>query len=191
MSKPFKYFLQCLNTLSASDRNYFLQSLKFGLNERSVEQLQPLYEEFEKLRAADKSEERDRRLKEIDEQLTHGSLGLEHFFREMAILYENALCLQDKVASYDPDNIICNSIGKILDSVSNVVAEVLKGGTAIEIMDGDAVHVPVQWLNTVLNKVEAASNSKNSQNCCPGSTKLWKVNTTEHCIWFELPSQQW
>ena len=66
-----------------------------------------MYEEYEKLRAADENEERDRRLKEIDEQLTHGSLGLEHFFREMAILFENAMALRDKVASKDNKLVIC------------------------------------------------------------------------------------
>ena len=160
VSTPFKYFLQCIHSLNSSDRNYFLQSLKLGLNARSVEQLQPLYEEYEKLRAADESEERERRLKEIDKQLTHGSLGLEHFFRETAILYENALALRDKMASHDSENVICNSFDKILDSVSNAMAGALKDGTAIEIMDGDAVHVPVQWLTAVLNRIEDYSNSK-------------------------------
>ena len=160
VSSPFKYFLQCLHNLSASDRNYFLQSLKFGLNERSVEQLQPLYEEYEKLRAADESEERDRRLKEIDEQLTHGSLGLEHFCREMSILFENAKALRDKIASKDNNRVICRSVDKILDSLSNAMVEALMDGTAIEIMHGDAVHVPSHWLNAVLNKVDDHSKSK-------------------------------
>ena len=160
MSAPLKYFLQCLHGLNSSDRNYFLQSLKFGLNERSVEQLQPLYEEYEKLRAADECEERDKRLKEIDKQLTHGSLGLEHFFREMAILFENAMALRDKVASNDNDRVICQSLDKILDSLANAMVEALMDGTAIEIMDGDAVHVPSHWLSAVLNKVEDHSKSK-------------------------------
>ena len=48
MSETFKYFLICMLGLSPVNRKYFLQCLKLGLNERSVQQLQPLYDEYEK-----------------------------------------------------------------------------------------------------------------------------------------------
>ena len=89
ISDTFKYFLQCLTNLDMMDKKYFLQCLKLGLNERSIQLLQPLYEEYEKCRLEDESEERDRKLKDLDGKLTHGSLGVEHFFREMGALYEN------------------------------------------------------------------------------------------------------
>ena len=63
VSGIFKYFLQCLINMGKADRKYFLQSLKLGLNQRSVELLQPLYSEYEKCRLEDESEERDERLK--------------------------------------------------------------------------------------------------------------------------------
>ena len=84
LSDTFRYFLQCLAGLAPEERKHFLQCLKLGLNERSVKILQPLYEEYEKCRSQDDSEEKDRRLLELDEQLTNGSLGIEHFYREMA-----------------------------------------------------------------------------------------------------------
>ena len=154
LSSSFKYFLLCIHTLSTSDRNYFLQSLKFGLNKRSVEQLQPLYEEYEKLRAVDESEERDKRLKEVDKQLAHGSLGIEHFFRELAILHENAWALCSRVASNDEQKVACTTLEEILESLADSMAGALMDGTALEVMDGDAVHVPVEWLGAVLKRCE-------------------------------------
>ena len=105
-----------------------------------------MYEEYEKCRIEDESVERDEKLKAIDEKLTHGSLGIEHFFREMAVIYENTVAIRDRTA--------CSDLDEILDLLAEVMADTLMDGTAIEIMDGDAVNVPVAWLMAVLNKVE-------------------------------------
>ena len=146
MSDSFKYFLHCLLTFHEKDRKYFLQCLKLGLNERSIQQLQPLYEEYEKWRVEDESQERSEKLKELDEQLTYGSLGIEHFFREMAVTFENTLALKKRMASKDLD--------EILNLLTDTMATVFLQGTAIEIMDGDAVNVHTAWLNAVLKKIE-------------------------------------
>ena len=149
--ETFKYFLQCLIHMSKVDRKYFLQCLKLGLNQRSVELLQPLYEEYEKCRLEDESEERDERLKSIDEKLTYGSLGIEHFFRELAVLYDNIATLKEKDKT--------DGLNDLLDSLAKVMAEVLMDGTAIEVMDGDSINVPVAWLSAVLNRIEDSSRS--------------------------------
>ena len=151
VSKTFKYFLRCLLNFDVVDRKYFLQCLKIGLNERSVQLLQPLYDEYEKCRTEDESEERDKKLKSLDEQLMHGSLGCEHFFREIAVLYENTVALREKAGSKFHD------LDELLDVLSSTMASLLMEGTAIEIMDGDAVNVPVAWLTAVLKKVEDSS----------------------------------
>ena len=129
MSDPFKYFLHCLVSLDDTDKKYFLQSLKLGLNERSTQQLQPLYDEYEKCRLEDESEERDKKLKNLDQKLTHGSLGIEHFFREIAVMYENISALKEKLLSEDAD--------EILDRLASIMALLLMEGQAVEIMDGE------------------------------------------------------
>ena len=146
MSDSFKYFLHCLLTFHEKDCKYFLQCLKLGLNERSIQQLQPLHEEYEKWRVEDESQERSEKLKELDEQLTYGSLGIEHFFREMAVTFENILALDKRMVS--------ENLGGILNLLTDVMATVFLQGTAIEIMDGDAVNVHAAWLNAVFNKIE-------------------------------------
>ena len=151
MSDSFKYFLHCLVSLDGNDKKYFLQSLKLGLNERSSQQLQPLYDEYERCRLEDESEERDRKLKKIDQKLTHGSLGIEHFFREMAVMYENISALKEKLLSNDAD--------EILDRLASIMALLLMEGQAIEIMDGDAITVPVAWLKAVLGNIQKSQES--------------------------------
>ena len=152
VSDSFKYFLTCLFNMNRNNRQYFLQMLKFGLNERSFQTLQPLYEEYERCRLETESKKRDEKLKLIDEQLSHGSLGLEHFFREMAVLYENiqALKLRTKCSDFDD----------LLNKLASVMAEIIMEGSAIEIMDGDTIHVPVAWLEAVLHKIENSKNVK-------------------------------
>ena len=123
--------------MKVGDRRYFLQCLKLGLNQRSVELLQPLRSEYQKYQWEDESDERTARLKTLDEQLTHGSLGVEHFFREMAVVYDNVFSLRN--ISSDR---YCEGIDSMLEVLASLMAELLLDGTAIEIMDGDAVNVP-------------------------------------------------
>ena len=146
ISDSFKYFLKCLLSLDSTGRKYFLQCLKLGLNERSTQHLYPLYERFRECRKETESAERDEMLKQIDEQLRHGSLGLEHFFRELALMYEYIAAIKKKVR--------CKIFDEKLKCLAAVMADILLEGTAIEIMEGDTVHVPVLWLRAVLEQIE-------------------------------------
>ena len=145
ISDTFKYFLQCLISLGKDGRKYFLQSLKLGLNDRSVQYLEPLYQKYDQCRLEDDSDEKDQKLKEIDKELNRGSLGLEHFFRKMAVLYDYLCTLQkrDKSANFS----------KVRKWLKTAMTEVFLDGMAIEIMDGDAATVPVNWVSSVLHEV--------------------------------------
>ena len=149
ISDTFTQFLRCVTNYDSINRKYFLQSLKLGLNERSVELLQPLYEDYEKYRLEEKSLETDRKLRELNEQLTYSSLGLEHFFHEMAVMYENMAALSKKLGSKEE-----YQLAGVLDRLSKVMADILLNGEAMEIVDGDVLHSPVLWLNAVLNQIE-------------------------------------
>ena len=128
----------------------------------------------------DESKKRSKRLKELDEQLTHGSLGIEHFFREMAVIYENTAALRERTGY--------NGLDKILDLLADTMAKVFLQGTAIEIMDGDAVNVPVTWLSAVLNRIENSERATLFKVSAFGSPKLWKVHLTKYNIWSKLSS---
>ena len=150
ISDAFIYFLQCLVNLCEIEKKYFLQCLKQGLSERSVQLQQPLYEEYERCRLEDESKERDRRLKDLDAKLTHSSLGVEHFFREIGALYENFLGLQETKSI---------EIYNFLQLLPDIIAELWIDGVALEIMDGDAIHIPVEWLTAVSSHVENKTES--------------------------------
>ena len=136
ISETFKYFLNCLQSFYPLQRKYFLQYLKFGLDERSDQRRRRVRE----------GTDTDGKLREIDERITHGSLSIEHFFREMAVLYENMVALKQKSGSHE--------LNEVLTALAKSRALTFKEGTAIEIMDGDALHVPVEWLKAVLTSIE-------------------------------------
>ena len=148
ISDIFTHFLMYITNLNPINKKYFLQSLKQGLNERSVELLQPLYEEYQMCRLDEQSEKTDRKLKKLNEQLMYSSLGLEHFFREVAVMYENMAALSEKLSPKE------NQLEEVLDTFSKTMADILREGEAIEILDGDVVHCPVVWLKAVLNQIE-------------------------------------
>ena len=114
--------------------------------------LQPKYEEYEKCRAEEESEERDMRLMELDQDITHGSLGIEHFFREVALIYENAIALKERMHRPSTQE-IKNTFLFLIKAISDLLLD----GTAIEVMDGDAVDVPVAWLTEVFQSIEDSS----------------------------------
>ena len=150
ISDTFTHFLHYIINFNSIKRKYFLQSLKLGLNQRSVELLQPLYEDYEKCRLEEKSQKTDRKLRELNEQLTYSSLGLEHFFREMAVMYENMAALSKKLGPEE------NNLEDVLDKLSRTMADIILEGEAIEILDGDAVHSPILWLKAVINHIESS-----------------------------------
>ena len=182
MSDTFTYFLQCLLRLDKLGKEYFIQSLKLGLNERSVKLLQPLYEEYEQWRLEDESEERENQLKDLDERLNHSSLGIEHFYREMAVLYENMAAFQKTVNDAEIEN--------IMDVLCDIMADALLTGTAIEVVDGDAVSVPITWLKAVLDRIEEAQKSTLFRVSVLGALSAGKSHPSQHNLWIELPSQQ-
>ena len=93
-----------------------------------------------------KAQELTKQLKEQNQELIHASFGLEHLFREMGQIYE---------ARIDP------STGDIPDRLRDeakhlpqVMAEIMSEGHALELMDGDASHVPVTWVLAVIEKLK-------------------------------------
>ena len=144
-------------------RNFFLQCLKIGLNDLSrtgIAELQVKYvvtrKALNKLQTSINSSGSDSEVKTSQEnakeleslkkelsklhtELINASFGLEHLLRELGQLYETAAAQQESIiqVSYLPV----------------VAAELLIDGYPIEIMDGDAAHVPIRWIKAVLKEV--------------------------------------
>ena len=145
MSKTFVNFLKYIVTFNSLHRKYFLRSLKLGLDERSAEILQPLYVAYEK---SLREEESVQKRKKLNEHMAQSSLGLEHFFREMAVMYENMMALREKNGKK------VSQLDSVLSTLTQCMADILLDGEAIELLDGDIAHSHVLWLTAVINEIE-------------------------------------
>ncbi|KAL0198959.1 hypothetical protein M9458_007499, partial [Cirrhinus mrigala] len=87
--------------------------------------------------------EMDIKLERISKELTASNFGLEHIMREIGQIYES-----------------CSSVKKNkkdlqihFSSLPRLAAEMMMSGFPLELMDGDAAHVPVIWISAVLDQL--------------------------------------
>ncbi|KAL0165518.1 hypothetical protein M9458_037362 [Cirrhinus mrigala] len=83
------------------------------------------------------------KLERISKELQAAAFGLEHIMREVGQIYES-----------------CASVEKIktglqfeISSLPSLAAEMMISGFPLELMDGDAAHVPVIWITAVLEEL--------------------------------------
>ena len=162
-----KAFLSNLIHHEGNVRLYFLHWLKMLLDDHSRDVLPILNNAYQKTRAKllkakaeNKSENEDseivtqlkEKLKEQNEQLVNASFGLEHFFREMGQMYEARMDMTLKRVSRE-----------LQDEVSffpQVMADLMSEGYPVELMDGDAAHVPITWVLAVIGKLKEQNMGK-------------------------------
>ena len=65
-------------------------------------------------------------------------IGIEHLFREIGQMYEATRCIDNKENE---------------ENFPNIAAKLLIEGHPLELMDGDAAHVPITWVKAVLREV--------------------------------------
>ena len=164
-----KAFLSNLIHHEGNVRFYFLHWLKMLLDDHSRDVLPSLNNAYQKTRAEllkakaeNKSENEDseivtqlkEKLKEQNEQLVNASFGLEHFFREMGQMYEARMDVTLKRVSRE-----------LQDEVSffpQVMADLMSEGYPVELMDGDAAHVPITWVLAVIGRLKEQNMEKQS-----------------------------
>ena len=156
-------FIRSLLTVEKSARNVFLQHLTLHLNSLSEDsvsgllaQYQATREEISKLQLttgdteskvkarkenASKFEACRGRLRELRNDIIRASFGLHHLLRELGQVYE-AAC--EEVSKY----------GHQLSRLPKVAAELLLDSYPLELMDGDAAHVPMKWIQAVISEVK-------------------------------------
>ena len=96
----------------------------------------------------------------LNEQLLHTSFGLEHLLRELGQIYESVW----DVSRLETLDAFQNKQGQMITTpkklqskvfrLPQVAAELLVSGYPLELMDGDSSHVPLTWVNAVLDKVK-------------------------------------
>ncbi|XP_015209393.2 interferon-induced very large GTPase 1-like [Lepisosteus oculatus] len=155
-------FLECLTSGDSQDNKLFmLQWLRMYLDELTTDTLTELQEKYHStwttLRQKEKTKDKEQETKlqkdlsSISEQISAATLGLQHLMREIAQLYEAVQLEGQGLEDYRWHANVLPAIG----------VEILISGYPLELMDGDAAHVPLVWIEAVLDKLtERLENGK-------------------------------
>ncbi|XP_071948945.1 interferon-induced very large GTPase 1-like [Antedon mediterranea] len=143
------------------NRKYYFGFVKIMTDRYSIEKLQPIRTEYiEKWNALCNLRKnkpgtskasltsRQTELDELEEKLSRESLGLEHFNREIVQIYEMSSALKLSTGEFNNSHL------------PEVAAEMLLHGYPIELMDGDAVYVPLTWIKAVFNSLKCQIGNK-------------------------------
>ncbi|XP_073700471.1 interferon-induced very large GTPase 1-like [Garra rufa] len=150
ISEFMKIFIKKMN--SCAKQMFFLKWLAILLDEYiSADILNLHYNYNEKWLTVlklnnDKSDQltnEQTKLERISEDLQATSFGLEHIIREIGQIYES--CSSMKKNKKD--------LQVHFSSLPSLAAEMMISGFPLELMDGDAAHVPVIWISAVLDKL--------------------------------------
>ena len=137
--KPFLCNLRKMSNNGIA-RNYYIRWIKIYLDDLSRENLPRLHSEYHKMKEALQNEEESKgkckaALKKLNMELINASFGLEHLLREVGQIYEASKFFQSNQYDFLPD----------------MMAELMIDGYPLELMDGDTAHVPLHWVEKVLN----------------------------------------
>ena len=142
--------------------NYYLHCLKLHLNNLSRDTISDVHLQYRDTRSelskfqkpSSQSNDiatqaQDSKVKMLRDKLDnlHSKLidmafGLEHLLRETGQLYETSL---------EPG--VPQDVKKEFSHLPGAAAKLLMNGYPLELMDGDAAHVPLRWVQAILNEV--------------------------------------
>ncbi|XP_062843487.1 interferon-induced very large GTPase 1-like [Trichomycterus rosablanca] len=148
-------FISSLNSLSANEKSFFIKWLEILLDKQTSDDLSDLHHKYNETwtrvldlkKKHDKSEKmkaEQTELEEISKKLNAAMFGLEHIFREMGQIYESNMSKQ---------HINKRSEQESISNLPKLAAEFIKSGLPMELMDGDAAHVPLIWVSAVLDEL--------------------------------------
>ncbi|XP_016315471.1 interferon-induced very large GTPase 1-like, partial [Sinocyclocheilus anshuiensis] len=149
-----KLFINEIYSNAVTKNIYFLKWLEIYLDEYISADLSAIHNKYDEKWSTvvrlkenyDQSEQLttvQTELEGISEELQDAAFGLEHIMREIGQIYES-----------------CSSVRKIkkdlqvhFSSLPSLAAEMMISGFPLELMDGDAAHVPVIWISAVLDQL--------------------------------------
>uniref|UniRef100_A0A8C4S9Q8 Interferon-induced very large GTPase 1-like n=1 Tax=Erpetoichthys calabaricus TaxID=27687 RepID=A0A8C4S9Q8_ERPCA len=154
LNNVMREFIKNLNSQSTIRQKFFLAWLGQILNDLTSRKLQSLNEKHSELCAKMEEQKQKRQNTDIIEKeievssgrLAASTLGLEHLLREVGQIYET-------LASQHMKN-------EMFLSLPQLAADLMISGHPIELMDGDASHVAITWVSSVLEQVIAKLGDK-------------------------------
>ncbi|XP_056599416.1 interferon-induced very large GTPase 1-like [Triplophysa dalaica] len=153
VSEFIQIFIQQLNSQEGNEMVYFLKWLGILLDDFTTESVSALHHEYDKkwsdgvgLRNKhDKSQQQmaEQELERISEKLQAATFGLEHILREVGQIYESCSSVIN-----NKKNLKIN-----FRTLPGLAAKMMMSGFPLELMDGDAAHVPLIWVTAVLDEL--------------------------------------
>ncbi|KAK7175521.1 hypothetical protein R3I93_002438 [Phoxinus phoxinus] len=153
ISEFMKYFINETDSDAANKNIYFLKLLEIHLDEYISADLSAIHKKYDEKWSTvvrlkenyDKSEElttEQAELERVSEELQAAAFGLQHIMREIGQIYESCSSVKNK-----------KDLQFHFSSLPSLAAEMMISGFPLELMDGDAAHVPVIWISAVLDEL--------------------------------------
>ncbi|XP_048036135.1 interferon-induced very large GTPase 1-like isoform X2 [Megalobrama amblycephala] len=151
ISEFMKLFIRQINSDTAN-KTFFLKWLRILLDEYTSADLSALHYKYHKKWSAvlklkeNKSvhlRDEQAELERISEDLQAAAFGLEHIMREIGQIYESCSSVNENKKDLEVH----------FSSLPILAAEMMISGFPLELMDGDAAHVPLIWISAVLDEL--------------------------------------
>ncbi|XP_067472122.1 interferon-induced very large GTPase 1-like isoform X3 [Thunnus thynnus] len=153
-SKLIKLFIESLSSLPSEEREYFLKWIHILIDALSTDDLSSILQKYDEKwsevldlkKKHDKSDQlisKQTELEKISAKLQSATFGLEHIFREIGQIYEAHKSLQEQTTMEET----------YWSKYPELAAELMISGHPMELMDGDAGHVPLTWISSLLDEV--------------------------------------
>uniref|UniRef100_A0A4W6CX54 Upregulator of cell proliferation n=1 Tax=Lates calcarifer TaxID=8187 RepID=A0A4W6CX54_LATCA len=137
LSSAMKSFIEHLFETEKEKRHFFLKWMKLKLYKHSRSVIQRSLLHCELTEHQNKKKKDVQITAELDQALLDSSLGIEHYMREMGLIYEFSIINSSKTANK-------------VSHLPGLAAEMLLDGYPLELLDGDASNVPERWVTDVL-----------------------------------------
>ncbi|XP_067315808.1 interferon-induced very large GTPase 1 isoform X2 [Pseudorasbora parva] len=155
LTEFLKLFIGQLNSTNADEKKYSIKWLGILLDEYTSKDLCKLHHEYYETwsKVLDLKKEHDKsdqltaeqsQLEKLSEKLNVASFGLEHILREIGQIYESHISMRKYKRSGCELGVQC---------LPRFAAELMISGYPLELMDGDAAHVPLIWVQAVLDEL--------------------------------------
>ncbi|KAL8176540.1 UNVERIFIED_CONTAM: hypothetical protein K2H54_036101 [Gekko kuhli] len=136
-------FIRCIEDSESARKHYFLKWMKFNLDSIARANLSKLRAEYkEKCKLLGDNAQK---VTEVDKLISSSSLGVEHFMRELGQFYE-AECLMVREGKLSTNR-------RKFAHFPSIAADLMLGGFPLELIDGDASNIPLQWITDVLTQL--------------------------------------
>uniref|UniRef100_A0A8C5Q0B0 VLIG-type G domain-containing protein n=1 Tax=Leptobrachium leishanense TaxID=445787 RepID=A0A8C5Q0B0_9ANUR len=144
MPDGIKTFITALSSLTQQEKKCFMKWMKFYLDSAARGNLLALQTKYRRSIANEVPNTTE--MKQISQNISENSLGIENFLREIAQFYE-AECAMIRQEQINPNQ-------RKFTELPRIAANLLLDGFPLELIDGDASNIPMQWITDILAELD-------------------------------------